>query len=135
MSEVDARLAMNDMVRILIQAEDLARRTRGNFYLRDPNQFPELRAVLGARSDYVLSVEALAVPGRAATKRHVGVQATQVESGPLERGPSVLVVGPRDTSIIVISGDSESSKHLSVYQPHQPLADVLVPGEMWYREQ
>jgi hypothetical protein len=42
MCKVDARLAINDMVRILIQAEDLARRTRGNFHLRDANQFPEL---------------------------------------------------------------------------------------------
>ena len=78
MCGVDARLAMNDMVRLLVQAEKLAIRTRGNFYLRDPNRFPELRAVLGARSDYVLSVEALAVPGRAATKRDVGVQTTRV---------------------------------------------------------
>ena len=91
--------------------------------------------MLGARSDYVLSVEALAVPGRAATKKHVGVQATQVESGPLERSPLLSVIGPRETSVIVISGDSESSRHQSVYQPHQPLADVLVPGESWYREQ
>ena len=78
MCGVDARIAMNSLVRTLGRAEELARRTRGNFYLRDPNQFPELRAVLGARSDYVLSVEALAVPGRAATKKDVGVQTTQV---------------------------------------------------------
>jgi hypothetical protein len=54
MCEVDARMAMNDLVRLLGRAEELARRTRGNFYLRNPRQFPELRAVLQARSDYVL---------------------------------------------------------------------------------
>ena len=78
MCGVDAQLAMNAMVRLLVQAEKLARRTRRNFYLGDPNQYPELRGVLGARSDYVLSVGALAVPGRAATKKEVGVQTTQV---------------------------------------------------------
>ena len=91
--------------------------------------------MLGARSDYILSVEALAAPGRAASKRNVGVQVTQAESAPLERAPSLSVIGPRDASIIVISGDSETSGHRSSYQPHQPLADVLEPGESWYREQ
>ena len=46
MCEVDARMAMNDLVRLLGRAEELAPRTRGNFYLRNPRQFPELRAVL-----------------------------------------------------------------------------------------
>jgi hypothetical protein len=54
MCGVDARLAMMDLVRLLGRAEELARRTRGQFYLRNPRQYPELRAVLEARSDYVL---------------------------------------------------------------------------------
>lgn len=59
---VESRRAMNRLVRLLFQAEELANQTRGWYYLHDRNQFPSLRAVLNARSDYVLSVEALAVP-------------------------------------------------------------------------
>ena len=73
MHDIDARMAMRDLVRAMGKAEALARRTRGNFYFVDPTDYPEIRAVLNARSDYVLSVEALAVPRRAVTKRDVGV--------------------------------------------------------------
>ena len=135
MCGVDARLAMNELVRLLIKAEEIAVRTRGIFYLKDPNQFPEVRAVLGARSDYVLSVAALAVPRRAATKRDAGVQVTQEESRQVDRNSSLSVIGPRETSIIVISDDLGSLRRQSEYQPHEPLSDMLEPGESWYREQ
>ena len=68
---VESRRAMNRLVRLLIQAEELAVQTRGWYYPHDRNQFPSLRAVLNARSDYVLSVEALAVPPAAAPPTEV----------------------------------------------------------------
>ncbi len=170
---------MNRLVRLLFQAEELANQTRGWYYLHDRNQFPSLRAVLNARSDYVLSVEALAVPpaaapttevgaqatlpaaalvvparaaaqqsvgvqatpsievldapGRAANRRDAGVQVTREESGPIARNPSVSVVGPKHSSVIVIEDDS--SEQRSEYQPDRPLSDELEPNESWYREQ
>ena len=69
---VESRRAMNRLVGLLIQAEELAVQTRGWYYLHDRNQFPSLRAVLNARSDYVLSVEALAVPPAAAPRAEAG---------------------------------------------------------------
>ncbi len=69
---VESRRAMNRLVRLLIQAEELAVQTRGWYYLHDRNQFPSLRAVLNARSDYVLAVEALAVPQTAAPRTEIG---------------------------------------------------------------
>ena len=43
------------------------------------------------------------------------------------------VVGPKYSSVIVISGDSLEQR--SEYQPYQPLSDALEPNESWYREQ
>ena len=56
MCEIDARLAIPELDRLLQRAEVVAGRTRGMFYMRDPNRFPRLREALGARSDYVLSL-------------------------------------------------------------------------------
>ena len=40
MCGIDARLAISELNKLLQRAEVVAGRTRGMFYMRDPNQFP-----------------------------------------------------------------------------------------------
>ena len=43
---VEARLAMGELERYLDEVEKIAKRTRGEFYLKDSRKYPSLREVL-----------------------------------------------------------------------------------------